>query len=196
MIDDESLEFESLRIIVAQAFRVASTLELLSYLDDKNAIVRTAAARGLHLRGERHVLDLMLQREKDPDPDVREITAFTLAQFGTPEYAFRNDIVPVLVRMCSDSVACVRDTAVSGLGHLSASEAIETIAIASADDDADVRASAAAALRSMGAVFPRAISILEKLLDDEDIDVREWAELSRSILCDDWGDPVPPSLSQ
>lgn len=190
MIDDESVEFASLRIIVAQAFRVASTLELLSYLDDENAIVRTAAARELHLRGERHVLDLMLQREKNPDPDVREITAFTLAQFGTPGYVFRSDIMPALVRMCSDSVACVRAAAVAGLGHLSAAEAIETIAIASADDDADVRASAAAALCSMGAVAPRAMSILDKLLEDENTDVREWAEMSRSVLCEDRDDSV------
>lgn len=184
MIDDENASSQSVRTLVAHALRSFPTRALLPILDDGNPLVRTAAARELQIRGERDALDHVLERVGDACADSREIAAFTLGQFGTPHYRYRDELVPALNALALDPAVDVRAAAIAGLGHLRAVESLSTIISASTDQSADVRASVAAALGTMGS-SPVVVQALIALLEDDDESVRSWATLSRELLLEE-----------
>ena len=112
---------------------------------------------------------------RDSRSYVREISAFTLGQFGTPTYPFRSDALPRLSELAVDTSGEVRAAAVSALGHLHAHEYENVIFASATDSESDVRASAAFALGYMSPT-PDVVQVLGALLLDPDNGVREWAE--------------------
>ena len=121
---------------------------------------------------------------------MREIAAFILGQLGTPERPFAAESFPVLGRLLDDPYWEVRRAAAGAVGMLSgpgrqADPAIQGRLLDLAGDRVpDVRASVAAALGTIDDA--RARSRLERLLDDDDPQVRDDAELGLELLelCD------------
>ena len=54
-------------------------------LSEQDAIVRTAAARELQMRGGRDIFEKVQHLSGNENPETREIAAFILGQIGTPK---------------------------------------------------------------------------------------------------------------
>ena len=180
MIDNPDYSNSTVRLLVFQALRAYSTHALLPLLLDEDAIVRSAAAREVQVRGEKLALDYVLPLCSDDREFVREIAAFTLGQLGTPTYPFRSESIPKLMELVADSSAEVRGSAVAALGHLHATESKEMLLNAAEDADSDVRAMAAVALGRLGS-SPDILRTLQVLLNDPSSEVREWAQLGMEL---------------
>lgn len=166
---------ESLRLLVAQALRAYPTYSLHPFLEDKNVLVRSAAAREIQLRGESISFDAAIGLIGDKRAYLREIAVFILGQLGTPKYPFRESSIPIISdRLALDKSAAVRAAAAAALGHLNAHESLDALAVAAADSSAQVRACTAFALNKMRR-RRKARELLLILKGDENDDVRFWA---------------------
>jgi hypothetical protein len=184
MIDD-GMPGSTIRGLVFEALRSYPSDALLLMLEDEDAIVRTAVARELQVRGERGALDHVLLRCDDSRDFVREIAAFTLGQFGTPTYPFRLESIPRLADLAvHDPSFEVRAAAVASLGHLRAEESVQVLLDSAKDPEADVRGMAAVSLGRLGA-SPKVMATLDALLSDPDGEVREWAQLGLELTQDE-----------
>lgn len=181
MIDSGDLSRSTVRLLIFQALKAYPLGALHALIDDEDCLVRSAVARELQMRGEKATFEFVAALVGDVRDFVREICAFTLGQLGSPSYPYRKEVIPILVRLAGDESADVRAAAISGLGHMAANDAIETLVNAANDVSALVRASAAGALGSVAAT-PEVMMAIRTLLRDEDIDVREWAELGLELL--------------
>lgn len=183
MIDSGDLSRSTVRLLVFQALKDYSLGALHALIDDEDCLVRSAVARELQMRGKEETFEFVASLATDARGFVREICAFTLGQLGTPNYPYRIKVIPILVSLASDESAEVRAAAISGLGHIAANEVVETLVNAASDASPMVRASAAGALGSVAAT-PEVMMTVRTLLHDEDLDVREWAELGLELLLD------------
>lgn len=129
----------SLRTLVYQALEKYSTSSLLPLLRDRNAIVRTAAARQLQMRPDHKIFYHGVELASSKKRSDREVAAFLLGQLGTPHQPFRAESIPVLEKLCSDHAYEVRLAAVAALGHLKAVEAASTLKRAKRDSHQQVR---------------------------------------------------------
>lgn len=102
---------DRLRLAVARALLTYGDDELLACIADPDSIVRTAAARTLHVRGGRSIFDHAIALADHPRYDMREIAAFILGQLGTPAYPFAAASFPVLGRLMEDPYWEVRRAA-------------------------------------------------------------------------------------
>lgn len=185
MIDNPDFSTSTVRLLVWQALKLYSTDSLVPMLEDEDSVVRTAVASELQLRGERTAFDQVLHRCDDPRDFVREIAAFTLGQFGTPNYPFRLESIPKLCEMADRDVSVdVRASAVAALGHLHARESLKVLLEAARDAEVDVRAMAAVSLGRLGSI-PNVVEALQSLLSDPSGEVREWAEFGIGLIQDD-----------
>lgn len=183
---------DRLRLAVARATMLYDDDELLACLADPEPILRTAAARRLHVRGTRRIFDHVLTLADHPRHDLREIAAFILGQLGMPDYPYADASFPVLGRLMDDPYWEVRRAAAGAVGALSgpgrqaAPSVRDRLVALAAADVPDVRASVAVALGTVD--DPRARTCLERLLDDHDPVVRDDAELGLELLDLDKGD--------
>ena len=152
MIDDGDVSKSTIRLLAFQALKHWPTKPLFCLLYDDDVIVRSAAARELHGRGEAETFERLKGCLADSRHYVREICAFTLGQLRTPEMPFREESIPLLMELLDDTDTEVRATAVSSFGHLFSHDMpkdVESRLISMIDDsDEDVRASIAFALGS------------------------------------------------
>lgn len=150
MIDNIDGSSSILRMLVAEALKKWTTDSLLVLLEDEDVIVRTAVARELQIRGELVIFKKMQSHATDTRSYMREIAAFVLGQLGTPVMPFKQESIPMLLRLASDSDKDVRAAVAAAFGHLcyrGMSREIEDCLIAlCSDKDKDVRACAAYAL--------------------------------------------------
>jgi len=168
-------EGESLRLLVAQALRSYPTESLHQFLEDRNVIVRCAAAREIQIRGESISYDAAKNLIRNSQAYVREVAVFTLGQLGTPNYPFREQVIPIITEcLNSDNSAAVRAAAAAALGHLKAHESLDSLVNAASDASTEVRACTAFALNNMKR-FRRARELLLLLKSDENEEVRFWA---------------------
>ncbi|MEH6418358.1 HEAT repeat domain-containing protein [Pseudomonas sp. CGJS7] len=180
MIVDDDSESGVLGTLLFQALRLYSVEALHAIVFDENPLVRTAVARELQVRGDVSTYELMSRSSFDIREYVREISAFTLGQLGTPERPFREQSIPLLVALATDDCVDVRAAAVSSLGHSRANEAVDAIVKAGGDLSPEVRASAATALGRVSR-SNEVITALQNLYHDAEQDVREWAGLSLEL---------------
>jgi HEAT repeat protein len=180
MIVDDDSESGTLGTLLFQALRLYSVEALHAIVFDENPLVRTAVARELQIRGDISTSEFMQQSSRDVREYVREISAFTLGQLGTPERPYRDQAIRVLIDLATDDSVDVRAAAVSALGHSWANEAVDVIVKASRDSSPEVRASAATALGRLNR-SDEVMATLENLCRDQDEDVRGWAELSLEL---------------
>lgn len=188
MIDDKDSTNSSLRYILWKALHEYSTDELLKLLEDNDVIVRTSAAKQLHLRSEENIFHSVSHLCSNTQDDYkREIGAFVLGQLGTPIFPYKNKSVGILMRLLDDSSSDVRSAAVSAIGHLGAEEyfndqnILEKIIKLSNDNNDDVRVCCAYSLASF-IKSERVVNTLKRLLKDPSNDVREWAKLSIELI--------------
>lgn len=174
MIDSENLGESTLRLLVFQALKLYSTEVLITFLEDKDSIVRTAAARELHTRGGSAVFDAAETLSKAKRFEVREIAAFLHGQIGTPHLPFREQSIATLLDMLNDDYFEVRAAALFSLGHLRATDALSHALKLVEDAAPEVRTGVAFFL---GAVptSNEVLTALDNLSKDKNAEVRDWA---------------------
>ena len=186
MIDDLDSSASLLRLLVSQGLKSWPWEALLRASLDKSVIVRTAAARELHVRPEVDaIFERIIPMLGSRDAGTREIAAFILGQLGTPAMPRREGSFPHLATLLSDQSSSVRSVAVSSIGHLAHGgmpKAIEDKLVALRDDaSADVRAMVAYALGNSSG-HGEAMITLEQLIRDPQPEVAEHASLGMDIL--------------
>jgi HEAT repeat protein len=185
MIDNQDSSSSVLRLLVSQALKDWKIAGVQKLLTEEDVIVRTAAARELHSRGEKETYDYVEKLAHDDQAFVREIAAFTLGQLGTPLYPYRKESLPILCDLLGDQAAETRAAAAAALGHMCYDKMprdIESALIACVIDvSSDVRSCVGYALgNSSGSVQAR--DALAKLENDENENVRSYAKLGLELL--------------
>jgi HEAT repeat protein len=157
-------------------FRDFPTKVLLKYLVDRSWRVRLAAAHELEVRGERVAFDWAKELLTARAAYKREIATHILGQLGTPNYPYREESLVLLKEAWHDKDSHVREGVICALGHLCAVELIDLILEAAQAPEAEVRCAAAFAFYRNSFDDPRAEQALIKLRDDQNEEVRYWAE--------------------
>jgi HEAT repeat protein len=181
-------EGHSLRQLVWQALKACPTIALFQFLEDRDVIVRSAAARELQLRGGRAAFERARQLLTSRGTTIREMGAFLLGQLGTPKRPYKKKSTKLLLGLLrAESNPVVRATAITSLGQLKAVEALRQITAFSKDRSPAVRGSVAFAIGMVYSERPKEIpSRLEKLLHklhaDKSRGVREQASLGIELV--------------
>jgi len=187
MIDDVDISSSVLRLLASQALKGWNDDAVFKLLSDDDYILRTLVARELHVRGNKEIYDKVTNFEKSPREDMREICAFTLGQLGTPKMPYKNETIPILLNLIRDSSADVRAASAAACGHSCfenmPSEVEDALLRAVADEDKGVRCCVAYALGNASSKIG-VIEAFNKLLQDSDSQVREYAELGKDIFED------------
>ena len=171
------------------AFKGAETLsnnDLYNLLFDEDCRVRSIVAKVLQIKGDGDLFKKIVSLERDDRPFVRELCAFILGQYGTPDKPYKDLSVNTLISLTNDSCLDVKLSAVAALGHLyndsimpdTAEDRLFTLA---SDGNSNVRMYVALALGSC-ANINKAKDILLNLLQDNNKEVIEWAEVGLDIL--------------
>lgn len=187
MLDEIDSTESRLRQILWDVLKTYSEATLLELCTDDDAILRTAAAKQIHICGGAMAFEKALEFCRSEQPFIREIGCYLLGQLGTPTKPFAASSAPVLVERCTDADADVRAAAVAALGHLAVENSVvehaaPAVIAASTDPDAGARMCAAFAISRFRHEAVEAT--LRTLATDADQDVREWAELGLEILED------------
>ncbi len=187
MIDDIDASASTLRLLIGQALKSWNIDAVLRLIVDDDYIVRTAAARELHLRGDQHIFDEVIKLISDKRPYVREISVFVLGQLGTPSIPFKDKSYPIVLRLLKDKIPDVRMAAAAALGHMSYDvmpvDVENALVLKSNDDDKDVRSCVAYALgNSSGSETVK--RILKQLESDKEESVRSYAKLGLELILD------------
>lgn len=185
MIDDTDLSVSTIRLLASQTLKKWTVSSILKLLEDDDYVVRTLASRELHQRGGQDVFDEMVKFSSSPTGFVREIAAFVLGQLGTPNMPFKNESLPILLRLITDDQSEVRAAAAAAMGHICFSnmpeEVEESLYKAASDVDNDVRCCVASSLGNASRT-DKTWAVLDVLLQDSDSQVREYAQLGKDIL--------------
>jgi HEAT repeat protein len=97
MLDNEEDDSnDRLRVAVARGLKGYSDADLMDELVGRSPILKTGAARQLHLRGGVHVFERMKELARDPRYESREVAAFVLGQLGHPTCPFATESFPIL----------------------------------------------------------------------------------------------------
>lgn len=187
MIDNLDSSSSILRLLVSQALKKWSIDEILKLLKEDDVIVRTSAARELHVRGGEKVFENIKLLVCSKRAFVREIAAFTLGQLGTPSFPYKNESIPILSDLLDDLDSEVRATSVAALGHLCYAGMpikVEVKLLSMAKDtNEDVRACVAYSLgNSSGNDSVR--STLQDLESEKNETVSSYAKLGLELIDD------------
>lgn len=94
MIDDIDISSSTLRLLASQELKRWDNKAVFRLLSDKDPAVRTLAGRELQVRGGKEIFDYVRALSDSNVVDEREICAFVLGQFGTPNYPFKEASLP------------------------------------------------------------------------------------------------------
>lgn len=192
MIYDIQTEVE----ILAYKYLESQTDEtVFKYLQDIDGKVRTIAGRIAQLRGSDDLFNQVITLKDADKYYLREICAFVLGQFKTTRADFLVQIPPILFTLAQDKSVSVKTTAIYSFGHFYRHH---PMSLPLSDIDAQVRqlilSNSTHRLPSVRVSVAYALSsmiddddvrqTLNTLLDDEHIEVSEWAEVSLEILDD------------
>ncbi|UPG94580.1 HEAT repeat domain-containing protein [Luteibacter aegosomatissinici] len=178
--DDEAILLS--RHFVRKGMSDLSPTELVRFLSNEDVIVRSSAAFLLHLSGGDQAVFLAVLALADSDKAYcREVAAYVLGQFGTPDRPFRSESLPVLGHLLEDTDVDVRLAAISALRHLGGPEARDAVLSVETDTSAEVRRLVAYQLDLLEQ-SPETVAALERLARDTDPDVRQEALESLAYL--------------
>ncbi|WP_020396839.1 HEAT repeat domain-containing protein [Thiolinea disciformis] len=185
MIDNYDPSNDTLNLLVWQALKQWDTEVLFTLLKEKNALIRTAAARELQIRGGESVFKETINLISSNSEVLREMAAFILGQLGTPLYPYKYESLPILLSLVTDSNADVRAATAAALGHLGYETLLDDVESAlmtlCSDESSDVRACAAFALgKSSGRQEIK--DLLTAMLSQES--VGDYADLGLELLED------------
>ncbi len=139
-------------------------------LDDDSPCPATVA---LHERGSREVLDAALTLCTSLDPKWRSLGARLLGELGSPERTFPEDCCDALVGLLRDRSASVVISAIYALGHLGNHRRDAELLVLQDHPEPVIRKGVAFALS--GTTLPEAVPVLLKLMEDPDVEARDWA---------------------
>jgi HEAT repeat protein len=163
-----------IQIDLWKKFEKVPSEKLLSYLSNKDVMVRNVAAKELQIRGEKITFDKAIELCKSDDELLREIGAFILGQLGAPDFPYSRESVPILIGLLKkDESELVRASAAASLGHLKDLSAIDVLSEMCNDPSPEVRLNIAGALGNF-----KSSEIAEPLLNlmkDNEKDVQSWA---------------------
>jgi HEAT repeat protein len=170
------------RYFVRKGMSDCSTSQLIDLLTDDDQIVRSSAGFLLHISGGDNAdFERLAELASHAEAYVREVAAYVLGQFGTPDYPFHAQSIPLLSRMAHDANDEVRLAAVSALGHLRGDAAWEVILASAKDSSPNVRWVVAWLLEFMDG-SEHSVAALVMLTSDPDSDVRGAAQESLDEL--------------
>ena len=178
----------SLRMLVSEALRAYPTSALFEFLEDRDVVVRSAAARKLQLCATREVFNRASQLLKSDRVATREVAAFLLGQLGTPRRPYKGESAGLLMQLLdSEKNTQVRAVAITSLGQLKATDTLDRIIAFSNDRSPSVRASVAFAIGYAYAQrHPRMpskfVNLVQKLSSDSSRVVRDSAKLALSVI--------------
>lgn len=185
MIDEKDSSSSTLRLLVREALKSWTTKAVLKLLSDEDYIVRTAAARELHMRDDDEIFSYLEKIASSQKTYEREIGAYTLGQLATPTRVYRELSLPILIGLIKDQDSDVRAAATAALGHLyfrDMPSSVEQCLIALLDDESiDVRCCVAMSLGSASNV-DLARKALAQLGKDKNTEVRSHAKLGLDLL--------------
>ena len=167
------LQSEQERIGIAAAYDLAAfgsevVPSLIQTLGSQSEMTRRHAAYALSAVGE-PAIDALVETLQSDDPSMRTDAATILGDIG---YAATPG-VNALINATKDAEATVRQRAAEALGIISRSPApVPALIDALADPDVSVRTAATFALCRLGPQAAEAISVLERVLNDENRYVR------------------------
>jgi HEAT repeat protein len=176
--DDESND--QLRVAVARGLKSYSDAALLDGLVDRSPILRTAAARELHLRGGLRVFDRVKELARASRYEFREVAAFVLGQLEHPTCPYAAESFPMLDILLDDPYwevrmqALVALASLAMLGHRLPPGILQRFADRAHDDQSEVRATVANTISLVDRVL--AGQVLTIMLRDVDAGVRVLAE--------------------
>lgn len=124
-------------------------------------------------RGSREVLDAALTLCASLDPKCRIVGARILGQLGSPERTFPEECCDTLIALLRDPSEQVMTTAVYALGHLGNHRCDPELLALKDHPEPVVRKGVAFSLA--GTNLPQAVPILLTLMDDDDVEARDWA---------------------
>ena len=177
----------SLRMLTSDALKAYSTRKLFQFLEDRDVIVRSSAARHLQLRGGKDVFDFARQLLSNKRAPSREVAAFLLGQLGTPKRPFRTESTKLLIDLLkSETDVQVIAAAIASLGQLRAINAVQQLISYANDRSPAVRASIAFAIgyahaQESGGIPLKFEKVLRKLRKDRSRTVRDSAELAMDL---------------
>jgi HEAT repeat protein len=198
MIDMFDASHDRLRLAVARALSHYDEDELFDCLSDPEPILRTAAARRLQVRGTRSAFDRTLKLLDHPRFEQREIGAFVLGQFGTPDCPYADDTFRLIPQLLSDPYVEVQAAAAEAagslamLGHQPPRSVLVPLIAQSRSPEPDLRAAVAFALGMVR--DDAALACLREMAEDEDPDVRDMVETAlewHRERADEGSGPVP-----
>jgi HEAT repeat protein len=116
-------------MLVAEALRHYPTPALFPFLNDRDIITRSAAAREIQIRGGKRAFGQTVGLLRSDDQQLREMACFILGQLGTPKLPFRSLSVAMLVEhLTTEKHADAIAAALISLGHLGATSQILKLA--------------------------------------------------------------------
>jgi len=167
----------------------SSTLdELYTFLEDKDYRVRTLSAQAIQMKyAEDDVFKKISKMLESKDDSKREVGAYILGQLGTPKMPFAKDSFPLLESSLNDDNEEVLVATISAIGHLweytnyVEDKLFNKVKKFIAHKNREIRISSLMALVSTN---KEVVNMVNKLLQDKDKEVREWAEVAKEIIED------------
>lgn len=190
MIDDMTKEVE----ILAYKYMESQDDEtVFDYLQDTDGKVRTIAGKSIQLRGSDELFYQVISLKNAQKYYLRELCAFILGQFKTVNQDILAQIPPILLALSKDNSISVKTTAIYALGHFYGCHSMN-LPLSDIDDKirkmilsysthptSSVRVSCSFALGNLPD-DKTVRATLNQLLNDENAEVSEWAEVSLEIL--------------
>lgn len=173
------------------AWRYVDTLpdkqvfELLFNEEDK---VRETAGRVIQQRATDFLFEKVCALQHEPKAYLREICAFILGQIQFSRLEQQNKILEILVHLAQDKRIRVKATALQSFGYfytwheIPVTNEILNLTLAnSKHPSASVRFAVTYSLSVMPDC-PAVRQAIDELLDDENFDVRDWADFALEML--------------
>lgn len=175
------------------AWRYMETLTdepLFQLLYSDEDVVRTLASMTIQLRATDFLFHQVLTLQDAKPYYLREVCAYILGQIKVDKIEYLQQIPEVLFKLSQDKRLLVKSAAICALGHFYrfhrdkvpvSDEIYQMILNASKHKSAGIRSALAFSLSKMPDC-EEVRQTLHRLLEDEDIDVQEWAEVALEIL--------------
>jgi HEAT repeat protein len=131
------------------------------------------AITALHWRGSREVLNLAVLLTQSANPILRGRGAEILGQLGVPDRTFPDECFAAVLPLLADDEGLVVCDAIYALQHINDFRAAPYIIPLADHEDDDIRHNVAVGLAAVDT--REAESVLLRLMNDRDADVRNWA---------------------
>lgn len=164
--------------------------DVFQLLSNDEYRVRSLASKIIQMRATAPLFNKVLTLQNQEPYYLREVCAYILGQFKTENVEQLKAIPPILLTLTKDKSIQVKVSAICALGHFCSyhkdliddfDEILTALLKYQSHKSSNIRGSVAFALASM----PDCETVrtaLNELLQDDDIDVQEWAEVALEIL--------------